>query len=139
MTNSQPSTSTQNDNQVSRKGESCGEIKIDVDSILKRIGNDRELMNELIGIYLDDISPLMSQLQAAVGAQSCDRAVRATHNIKGLASNFGVTPVSLSAMRLERHALAGEWHEFRSNLDELAGHTSALTRALQRLRDGGPS
>ncbi len=72
--------------------------------MLEQIGQDEELMHEVIGIFLGSYAELEGQLTRASNAQALREAA---HAIKGAVSNFGAHAAVAAALQLELAAKGG--------------------------------
>lgn len=55
---------------------------------LKRLGGNRQLLLELISIYLEDYQALLVQIKRTINSGDYSATSRFAHTLKGLASNF---------------------------------------------------
>ena len=115
--------------------ESTKGCELDLPSILARLGNDRSLLDELIDIYITDVGPLIQDLTEAIDERDAERSTRAAHSIKGLASNFGVNPVTSAALKIEKQARVGDWTEIEQSISELERHTTSLKQLLPQFKN----
>ncbi len=74
---------------------------LDIDSALKRLDNDLDLFNELIGIFINDTTGRINELKSAMNHSDILALERIAHSIKGSASNIGAIEVSNAAKNLE--------------------------------------
>jgi two-component system, sensor histidine kinase and response regulator len=72
--------------------------------MLEQIGQDEDLMHEVIGIFLGSYEELENQLTRASDAQALREAA---HAIKGAVSNFGARAAVAAALQLELAAKGG--------------------------------
>ena len=68
---------------------------------LNRLGGDRELLGEIIEIFLEDAPKLIQDLAASLAATDALTATRNAHNLKGLVSNFGDSDAVQSMRKTE--------------------------------------
>jgi signal transduction histidine kinase/CheY-like chemotaxis protein len=68
---------------------------------LDRIGGDKELLQELCHIFLEESPKLLGKLQQAIAAGDSDGVMRAAHSLKGEASYLGAGGTSQAARQLE--------------------------------------
>jgi HPt (histidine-containing phosphotransfer) domain-containing protein len=127
MQNSQPS-GTPPAHEASRHHE------LDLPAILRRLGNDRALLDELIEIYLADVEPLLDEVASAVAERDIDCLVRSAHSIKGLASHFGVNSVTHAAHKIEKQGRLGDWSDMRQLLEELEQQCRLFQQILSRFK-----
>ncbi len=68
---------------------------------LERLGDDEELLQELIGIFLAESPKILMKLQDAVARSDSDNTMRGAHSIKGEVSCLGAPLASRAAQILE--------------------------------------
>jgi PAS domain S-box-containing protein len=101
---------------------------IDLQGTLARMGGDVSLLHDMARFFLEDTPEMMTTLEDQLIGE---RASRAAHSIKGLAANFGATPVVDLASQLEAAATARAERldliaELRSQLDDLSAELRRL-------------
>ncbi|MCA9187049.1 MAG: PAS domain S-box protein [Pirellulaceae bacterium] len=74
---------------------------IDLDAALDRLGGDRNLLAESIGIFLDDYPELLSRLTTSLEQGNEAELRRAAHSLRGLAASFNATHAMHLAAKLE--------------------------------------
>lgn len=74
---------------------------IDKAEILDRVDGDIELLLELIDIFRDDSSRLLSEIRTAVSSEDAARIGQNAHTLKGSVGNFGAAKAYSAAARLE--------------------------------------
>jgi two-component system, sensor histidine kinase and response regulator len=102
----------------------------DYDGSLRRMGNDHELYQEMVGLLRCDVPPLMAALRAAYREGDCPRMQRAAHTLKGLASNFGAGRAVAAAAEVERLAKAQQSAGIPAATTELEEALDELIAAL---------
>jgi HPt (histidine-containing phosphotransfer) domain-containing protein len=100
------------------------------------LGGDRELLIEIIELYLRDAPSMLQSLREATGRGHAPDVARAAHVLKGSSANFGLTPLYEAARELEHRAFAdAELSVLETQLARIETAASAFERALQRLRE----
>lgn len=61
----------------------------DIDSLIKRLGDGEKMIGKLFAIFLKDKS--FSDLTAAIAGDDHDKAVAASHTLKGMCGNMSLT------------------------------------------------
>lgn len=104
---------------------------MDVADALQRLGDDRDLLREIIQIYLEDSPAMMDNMHAS--AASGDAAVlqRAAHSLKGLASTLSAFDVVGAAARLEHMAASHQLHDAEQLVAEVQRRVTELNEAVQ--------
>lgn len=91
----------------------------DREAALARVGDDEELLTELIKIFLDDYPNSMSAIDEAVAKHDPSRLERAAHTLKGAVANFGADAVVKEAYELEQQGRSGDLSHATENLTRL--------------------
>jgi two-component system sensor histidine kinase/response regulator len=66
-----------------------------------RVEEDKELFQEIIGLFFDETPGLLSAIQESVARRDAQALERAAHTLKGAVSNFGAKSAWDAALRLE--------------------------------------
>jgi PAS domain S-box-containing protein len=108
---------------------------IDERALLSSLGDDRELLAELLHIFRTDHPRTLERLRAALAAGDVQEVRFAAHALKGSVANFYSQSAVAAALRLEMmgrdNKLEG-WQEALAALErELARVTAGLERMLQ--------
>jgi two-component system sensor histidine kinase/response regulator len=69
---------------------------------LARVGDDRELLAQLVQLFRGESPALMATIRKAVASGDSATLARVAHTLKGSVGNFGVTPAFEAARELER-------------------------------------
>ena len=109
---------------------------IDVAASLRRMGNNRELFREVVGIYDEDSPQLLDRIRAAVREGDAPRLHRAAHGLRGLVSNFGAGAAAEAAYVLET---MGTTRELAGGEDALRVLECELEQLNAALRPFAPS
>ena len=86
---------------------------------LARVGDDEELLVELVKLFLDDYPTSLSAIDNAVQMGSSQDLERAAHTLKGAVANFGADAVVKEAFELERQGRIGNLSGAAKNLQRL--------------------
>ena len=85
------------------------EPAVDVpETMLARVGGSREMLEEIIGLFLEDSPKLMDSIRKALAAGDADAAYRGAHTLKGSAGNFDAHVAVALAQRLEARTREGD-------------------------------
>jgi two-component system, sensor histidine kinase and response regulator len=87
---------------------------IDRDEVLERVAGDKELLNELIDLFIEDCPRLLAQVEQAIREQDPVRLEKAAHTLKGSVANFAADIAVKAALRLE---IMGKGHDL-TNAEE---------------------
>jgi HPt (histidine-containing phosphotransfer) domain-containing protein len=101
------------------KEPTVSEQLFDRQAALARVGDDEELLVELVKIFLDDYPHSLSDIEEAVARQDPPKLERAAHTLKGAVANFGAEPVVRQAYALERLGRMGDLSLANESLHQL--------------------
>ena len=100
--------------------------------LLALMEGDRDLLRELIGVFLEDAPQRIEGVRRALADRDAEALYKAGHALKGSAGNFGAANVVSRAVRLEALAkendLEGAAAQFKSlvaDMDDLVGELIA--------------
>jgi HPt (histidine-containing phosphotransfer) domain-containing protein len=102
----------------------------DLQSALSRLGNNRELLNDLVGFFLEDYPALLDQLGKAIDEKNTQLAARSAHSLKGLSASFDSHVVVHLAGQIEELAGGGDFAGARTLVQPLTGELARLRDAL---------
>jgi CheY-like chemotaxis protein/HPt (histidine-containing phosphotransfer) domain-containing protein len=102
------------------------EAGFDFSAALHYVGGDRELLDELLGIFVEDAPIRMKALRHAIGSADASELTREAHTLKGALKVIGATTAAGLAQGLEALGRDGNMSE----ADKLA---VALEREMDRL------
>lgn len=91
-----------------------------------------DLVEEVLGLFLDDAPPRVEELVNAVAAGDAGQAARAAHALKGAAGNIGAGRVQAAAHRIEAAAKGGDLEEAAAALTLLRAEFDALIAEIAR-------
>lgn len=103
---------------------------VDLDHALTWVDQDRELLAELVGIFLEDYPQRVAELRQAIAQADATRTQRVAHGLKGSVAGFGAKQAKELALRLELIGKSGDLAEAESALGDLEAE---LTRVAQGL------
>ncbi len=112
---------------------------IDAGALLSRVDGDRELLCELISLFLQDTPRRLAELRAALAKRDCRAVEHAAHSIKGSVSNFAAAAGVDAARRLEGMGRSGDLTGGDRAFATLVEEIERLSRALAGLAGSPPS
>lgn len=93
---------------------------VDLEEALRAAGGDRELLQEAVGLFLEQDYPRhLKELKEGLAGQDARAVKRAAHGIKGALRSFGGVPASDVALHLETMGREGDLTDAPSVLEEL--------------------
>ena len=94
----------------------CPKHPFDIDTALKRVEGDRELLDEIVRIFSDECPKTMAEIQNAIRAADRPALERTAHSLKGAAANLCARDVTrLPGTRRIRANRRPSRREFNSN------------------------
>jgi HPt (histidine-containing phosphotransfer) domain-containing protein len=94
---------------------------------LESVGNDEDLLAELVSAFLDESSVLMLQIHQALSEQDARVLERSAHTLKGSLQYFGCDQASVLAAALEEIGR-------NQKLDQAATQLAAFDQQMERVR-----
>jgi HPt (histidine-containing phosphotransfer) domain-containing protein len=98
---------------------------------LARLGDDRELLEEVIAIFLEDAPKLLRQASESLAKGEAVVLERAAHSLKGLSANFAAATTVSAAYAVEFHAREGDLQNAARCLPRLEELVHSLLAALR--------
>ena len=99
---------------------------IDLEELLVRVENDRELMRDLLSIFKEEFPVRYQALREAVESQDAPRVVLEAHALKGMLSNLAAGEAAEATAHLERLGRNKEIAGFRESF----AHFESIAREL---------
>jgi CheY-like chemotaxis protein len=99
---------------------------------LQFVGGDSELLDEMIGLFLQRQPQLLARVEAAVLAGDAESLSEAAHAYKGAVSHFAASGVQDLALALERAGKSRELDNARDLWSQLQEEAVRLQEALQQ-------
>jgi two-component system sensor histidine kinase/response regulator len=102
-------------------------------ALLDRLDGDRELLNELADLFLEDYPARKATLAAAVSGRDGHALEAVAHLFRGSVTIFGAEAASAAALRLELMGREDCWDGVEEAAAVLAGELERLESALMEL------
>jgi HPt (histidine-containing phosphotransfer) domain-containing protein len=96
---------------------------------LEQLGGDRELLGEVVAIFLETAPDQIGQIEEALASGDMVRLQTVAHGLKGSAAAIGALEVSRTALELETLAQQGGDGDSAEILARLRGRIEELDRA----------
>lgn len=112
----------------------AGRPVLDVAELRDRLGNDDELVAEIIGLYLDDYPLRLDAMHGAIRTRDSARLCAEAHALKGSASSLAGGRVADAAHALEVTARAGDIVLAGQRLAVLVSEAEQLAAALRAVQ-----
>ena len=108
----------------------------DLSKVLSNLGDDRELLDQLAALYLEDEAAMRARLTEAEADNDLAAMHTATHAIKGAVANFSADTAIRAANQVEALCRAGNLDALPEALERLHASLDAFAEALRALKDG---
>jgi HPt (histidine-containing phosphotransfer) domain-containing protein len=95
--------------------------------LLKRVGDDKELAEEILGAYLELLPSLISKIETGIKKQDSQLIFKTAHTLNGASANVSATGVRKLALEIEASGKKGNI-EFVSVLFEKLNTTVDRTK-----------
>ncbi len=105
--------------------------RLDMAAALERVEGDRDLLEELVRLFMDQCPINMKEIREAVAAGDANVLLRLAHTLKGAAMNLGALKVSEAAQSLEDQARTGDLGSAASLFENLAKEIELLLPELE--------
>jgi two-component system, sensor histidine kinase and response regulator len=104
---------------------------MDAKDALQRLGQDEELLTEIIQIYLEDSPAMLQAIHDAVTQADARSLQRAAHSLKGLSATLSAQPVATAAYRLEQMGATGNLSEAAAAVAQIEERVEELNAAVR--------
>ncbi len=110
--------------------------RLNAETIVARLGGDRQLLLELIELFRQQSPALLSELSAAAAAGSLRDVQRLSHTLKGSVSTFDADEAVTSLEALEAAADAGDARLVERLLPQIERRLTQLAEDLRAYSEG---
>ena len=109
---------------------------IDEDALLQGIEGDRQLLGELIRLFLADYPQLLVEIKQAIRRSDAEALAKASHALKGSVGNFAARKAFAAAQAMENVGKCGELSTANEAYRTLESELSLLGEELRKLVSG---
>jgi two-component system sensor histidine kinase/response regulator len=107
----------------------------DRNAALDRVEGNWELLQEIVGLFFDEIPGLLSAVQESIACRDAKALERVAHTLKGAVGNFGAKGAFDAALRLEAMGRDRDLTNVAEAYAELEKEVTYLKGALAALRE----
>jgi two-component system, sensor histidine kinase and response regulator len=107
---------------------------VDVAAALERLGGDRELFDELVGVFRAECPGVAREMRRAIDDRDSKTLERSAHTLRGSSSNLGAIAVSEAARELEVLARSEKLEGAEERFKSLQNEIERLFSELESLR-----
>jgi len=100
---------------------------------LERLEGDRALLDELLGLFLEDCPPKLDALHRAAEQEDMETVHGLGHAMKGAAANLSLGPIREAAYRVECAGKEGRVADARNAVKELDAEFERLKKFLSSM------
>ena len=100
-------------------------------AVMERLMDDKELVKEIIGVFLNDIPKQIKALKDDLDAGDTAATKRQAHSIKGASANLGGDAMSEVALEMEKAARSEDLNATKALMPELKTHFKRLKEAME--------
>jgi two-component system, sensor histidine kinase and response regulator len=111
----------------------AAEPPFDRGTILARVEGDRDLLQEIVTLFLEETPGLLSEIRAAIARRNGAELAVAAHTLKGSVANFDAKRASDEVLKLEAIGKSGDLAAAQQTYDELEREIDRLVAALRAL------
>ncbi|MEN9848006.1 MAG: hypothetical protein RL368_746, partial [Pseudomonadota bacterium] len=104
-----------------------------LDAIQALVGDDAEIMQELLQTYLDSSQVLVENLQQALTEQDPMKLEHAAHSLKSSSASLGAEVLSQMAKQLEQQGRAKDMEQADSRVHALSTEYALLSQAINEI------
>jgi len=114
--------------------EESPEPELDWNAAVTHAGGDEDLLREVLGAFLPDISNHLTDLNRCLSDQDRESLQRGAHTLKSLCATFGMTVAAESAQKLELACRNdSNWEELRIMTCDLIDRIESSRPALEKI------
>jgi HPt (histidine-containing phosphotransfer) domain-containing protein len=100
---------------------------------MDRVGDDEELLREIVLEYFGCRAKMMSGIRQAIASRDAEKLERAAHAFKGTVGTLGAKSVAEAALRLEAMGRSGNLAEAEEAYGKLEEEVARLQGELTQL------
>ena len=108
---------------------------IDLKEVLDRVQNDRELLIELLDIFLEDCPPKINAIKEAVAKKDFLQLRDIAHSMKGASGNISAKNINASFLQIEQMAKNNDLNSIDVSLKELDKRFEELKTYSKKLKE----
>lgn len=108
---------------------------IDVPEFLDRVMEDKDLLKELLDIYVADFDQKRGELSIAIETKDFDTIRNVAHSLKGASGNISAKPLREVCMTLENKGKSGDSEGLEQLLTDLDKQYAALQERIVTLKE----
>ena len=108
---------------------------LDLNEFLERVQNDKDLLVELLDIFMEDYQGKRKQLQAAIENKDFEQLKGVAHSLKGASGNISAKKLRESFLQLEEMGKSGDVSDGAEVLQTIDEQYTAFTDRVATLKE----
>jgi HPt (histidine-containing phosphotransfer) domain-containing protein len=108
------------------------DMVFDINFALRQAGGDKQVLNEVITILMEEIPKRLKQIKEAIEKNDAATVNISAHTIKGAVSNFKAESVCEAAFRLEKIGESEDLSQAESVFEVLKTEWERLEKELKK-------
>ena len=108
---------------------------IDVEELMERVQDDKDLVLELFDIFLDDYGKRRAALGEAVQTDNYEEMGSVAHSLKGAAGNISAKPLRVIMAEIENKSKVGDMSGMTDLLEAMDREFTVLKQRMDELRN----
>lgn len=107
---------------------------IDIEAILQRVDNDRELLADLFAIFIEDYPNQIEKIKTGIRENNSALVERGAHTLKGAVSNFDVKRCMDIAFDIEQMGRRNDLSHAEESLGDLIAELERFKAFVEQLQ-----
>ena len=107
-------------------------VPVDRDRLMERLGGDRQLLVDVVRVFLDDCPARLAAIKAAVDSGDSEQIQATAHALKGAAANLSASGLFEAARTLERLGAEGRLEPADAAWRRLSMEATSVIDTLRR-------
>jgi HPt (histidine-containing phosphotransfer) domain-containing protein len=108
-------------------------VIFDKEKIMERMLNDKELVQEVLACFMEDVGKHVDELKTALSHQDSQKTQHCAHTLKGAASNISALKLQEIALKIEDAAKSGDTQPAMEMLALLEHSLEELRQTLEEM------
>jgi len=105
--------------------------RLNMQELLSRVEQDRELLHELLSIFVDEFPVKLQELREVVAREDLAQAVMVSHALNGMLANLSITRAAGCAGEIGQIARSGKTAALKQALEALEQEVRGLLPEIQ--------
>ena len=104
-----------------------------LESLLDMLGDDQEVLAEIINCYLDESPKIVTAIQTSVSNQDADSLGKAAHSFKSSSASVGAINLSELCVQLESKGKIGDLEGVLELVSQMSDEYAQVEIALKKI------